>query len=449
MARRPYTGPTPQELVAQSDGLLYFAGVPGAYCARELFVGAFKLLGHLQAGPPVPADGAAFDTFAAELPLTPLDGPRPSIAAHLLIPGYELPLHAKTFEAELAALDRIPMTDGSERMFQFACQVVRWCGNDARCDQQIELLGKLALERLCEEERWRTIAVKIDGHLRPLFRSANEFVATFYHMRGRCIHKSRVSHIRNAARLYLRLLYRGVPLHPDLNLLEVFGGNTARAADAYESLVKRLDGRLPTPDEIKEAAQAMKLEMEAAAAALQASPEPSASPRTPGRKGSKDDVLAAWQKATWDHLLTYVDEAIEDPVLKLTLKELRDSYLTEEERVVDESPRLPVYPAGLPSPIAITEIPADDGEATLAIEVAPLPHPAPYYARSKIPHRAPWTITDYPDGRLSIRVPVSAHPSKAREERGQAYTWASRLCLDLSAPLPTGMKNEGPTAAQP
>lgn len=451
MARRRPSGPSPQELVAQSDGLLYFAGVPGAFCARDLFAGAFKLLGHLEVAPPRPREAAALDDFASQLPLTPLADPSPSLAARLLLPGYEPPLRAEKLEAELAALDRVPMTDGAERTFQFACQVVRWCGNDARCDQQVELLGKLALERLCAEERWRTIAVKVDGQLRPLFRSANEFVATIYRMRGRCVHKSRVSHKRNAARLYLRLFYRGVPLPPTTDPFEVFGRHTAIAADTYEELVERVGGRLPTPTEMKEAADAMKAAMKketaATSAALEASPKPCT--RKPHRRGSKAEVKAAWQQAAWERVLTYVEETSEDPILKLLLEELHESYRPDEEQVVENPNHLPVYPAGLPSPIAFTETPTEDGAATLQIDVAALPHPTPYYVRSRIPRRAPWTLTEYPDGRLVIRVPLSAHPAEAREERAQAYTWASRLCLDFSAPLPTGMKPEAPANAPP
>ncbi|MBW7896132.1 MAG: hypothetical protein H3C27_13545 [Opitutaceae bacterium] len=433
MARRRHPGPSVDQLIAQSDGQLYYAGFPGAYGARDLFYDALQLLGHQEPGPPAPQDGVAFSTFASQLPVTPLADPGPSLAARLLLPGHELPPQAEILDAELAALDRVPMTDGAGRTYQFATQVVGWCGNDARVDQQSELLGQLALERLCAEERWRTIGVKIDGQLRPLFRSANEFCRTIFRMRGRSAHKSSVSRTRNAARLYLRLKYRGAPLPASLDTLEPFGRHPL-AVDTYVALVEQLGGHLPSPGQIKVAANAMKATNRAVPKA--AVPEPA---RRSRRSGAKTAPPTAWQQATWQRLHDYAD-AQEDPVLAMMLEELHQSYLPEAERVVEQPSRLPVYPAGLPSPITFSETAGEAGDITLTMEVAALPDPAPYYVRSRIPRRAPWSVTSHPDGRLTIRVPVSSNPPQAREQRALAHTWATRLCLDLQAPIPSGME---------
>ncbi len=444
MARRRHTGPSTRELIAQSDGELYFAGVPGAFCPRDLFAGAAELLGHTLPSPSRFEPAAALEDFAAHLPPASVADPvAPSTAAHLLLPGYQVPANAERLERELTRVDDIPITDGAGRLFRFATHLVGWTGNDARCDQLTELLGKLALERICREEAWRNIAVKIDGQLRPLFHSGNHFVSEMLRMRERCPKKSRVSHIRNSARLWLQLHSRGLPVPMNLRWLECFGRHP-NAIPTYATLVQSLGGRLPSAQQMQAAAAQMRAEHATALAA--------AGEHSPGSTHPRPLSMEEKKRALRQGIRSYIAANHNDPFLESLIAQhdqLEDA--DDEDAVVEDTPSfLPRYPAGLPSPFEFSET-EEAGSVMLHLTIAPLPDPVPYRMRSSINDHPDWSFTAHPDGGGGgvLHIPLSLHPLRANEQRSQAYSWATNLCLELVAPLPRGVKPRPRTLVPP
>lgn len=317
-------------------------------------------------------------------------------------------------ETELAdwerAINRIPVEQRAARAFSFSSAVFAWLAHERHAGRA-ELIGILALELLCVEQHWREIAISVDGRpAEPLFASAAQFVTSILDLWGMSAHESRISHRRRAARLWLRLRARQLPVPDNLNRIEALS-TLENAVELYSKIVRLKGGRLPTHTEIT-------LAIAEGADALNR-PQGSMSKQKRTRIAGLLDELDAYALSRSDPVLSGICQR---------LRQAAENKTIVKQKITRALPRLAPE---MGCPFHLREEPQ-----TLHITVERLPDPMPYRARASIPRRAGWIVCPFDDGRWQVAVPLDENPAKANAQRAEAFAWMTELCADMHAPLP-------------
>lgn len=379
----------------------FFCGEPADYAAffvpPRVAPQAQPLQGPM---PPGPSGLAALPPWEV-----PLGGPRTAGLPFFLAPlSQEAVRDLKRFMDQ--TLD-VPIADRRGRAFHFSIVITEWRAFVHDSDD-VEMRGLTALEQFIGENHWREITVSIDdGPQERLFRSAKECVAKAIRPYLPPEKANRLSHLRRAARFYLKLRARHLPTPPNLNRLEEIS-RKENGIELYTAVVAKNGGGLPTSTQLEAVC-------EGGLAALD---------RGPSRAAN------TWQ-ARVEPCFTLLQEyanARQDPVLD-------DIVLRFELAIKGPKPtKKNVVDTGSDTSCPFHFV---ETEHALTITVDPLPDPFPYQARAQMPKAARWSVADRPEGGMEVVVALKANRGEARHQRLQALNWAAEICTRLNRPLPT------------
>jgi hypothetical protein len=405
---KPITDPTPPTDVWSKlkrphvTARYFFCGEPAEYAA---FFGPQPTLPHLLVGEGPVVLGATPPAFTT---LEPYTGPKTAGLPFLLAPlSHDGARDLKRFEAELL---RVDLADRAERAFACSMAITQWRALEHESDS-VELLGLIALEKFIIDNLWREITVSIEGTPPvPLFRTANEFVTKVVRPCLPPKKAKRLSHLRRATRLWLKLRARGHPVPPNVDRLEDLSLR-ADAIDLYAEIVEHNRGGLPQPWQIETV-------LEGGSKALK-------KPKGSLAQTQKAQVLEAVA-----NLSTFA-ATLKNPILNGLVADVEKAAKGKtvvKQKLTRLKPRLAPE---LGCPFHFVEV---DHELTITVD--PLPHPMPYRALAAIPKRAKWIALDLPDGRLGVMVNLDRNPARAQSQREEAYHWAREICAELQCPLP-------------